>query len=173
MNKLLTVFCVLNIFLGKIGSSGIPVSRTRTTRTNVINHAYCESSLSEEDKKDKKTLEEVHTYAELKHDPRASLPDSFTICSAILTTNCQTFVWPTYFTLLDDNRNQLLVPIHSYASMESIFQTHYFEGFFEQRKDIIPPLFPNKWSRSCIAVNTTSGFIRWVVVNHWLMALLC
>ena len=73
----MTVFCVL-VFLEKIGSHGIPVS-WKTIRTNVVNHAYCEASLSAEDKMNKKTLEEVHTYAELKHDPRASLPDSFTI----------------------------------------------------------------------------------------------
>ena len=97
MKKLSTVFCVL-VCLEKICSSGIPVSRTRPTRTNVVNHAYCDSSLSEEDKTSKKTLEEVHTYAELKHDPRASLPDTFTICSAIMTTQCQNPLWPIYFT---------------------------------------------------------------------------
>ena len=120
MKKLSTFFCYL-VFLEKIGSSGIPVSRTRTTRTYVVSHAYCDSSLSEEDKMDKKTLEEVHTFAELKHDPKASLPESFTICSAIMTTNCQNSWWPTYFTLLDNSRNQLLAPIRSYASMESLF----------------------------------------------------
>ena len=56
----------------------------KTIRTNVVNHAYCEASLSAEDKMNKKTLEEVHTYAELKHDPRASLPDSFTIDTVLL-----------------------------------------------------------------------------------------
>ena len=163
MNRLLTVFCVLNIFLGKIGSSGIPVSRTRTTRTNVVSHAYCDSSLSEEDKMDQKTLEEVHTYAELKHDPRASLPDSFTICSAIMTTNCQNGKWPTYFTLLDNNRNQLLAPDRSSGSMESLFYIIYSKGYSNQGLDTLPPLFPNQWSKSCMTVNTTSGFIQWVV----------
>ena len=27
----------------------------------------------------------------------------------------------------------------------------------------VAPLFPNQWTRSCIAVNTTSGLIHWVV----------
>ena len=63
MNKVLAVFCVL-IFSEKIGSSGIPVSQTRTSRTNVVSHAYCDSSLSEEDKMDKKTLEEIQSVTE-------------------------------------------------------------------------------------------------------------
>ena len=68
MKHFFKVFCVL-ILLKKIITSGIPVSRTKITTTNVVNHAFCESSLSAEDKKEKKILEEVHTFAELKHDP--------------------------------------------------------------------------------------------------------
>ena len=30
----------------------------------------------------------------------------------------------------------------------------------------LPPLFPNKWVRSCVAVNTTSGFVQWVVEGN-------
>ena len=158
----LQVFCVL--FLSeKISSSGIPIPHKTKTSTNVVSHAFCESSLSEEEKTGKKTLEEVHTYAKLKHDPRASLPDSFTICSAIMTTNCQNGKWPTYFTLLDNNKNQLLAPDRSSGSMESLFYIIYSKGYSNQGLDTIPPLFPNKWSRSCLTVNTTSGFIQWVV----------
>ena len=112
MKRFCEVFSV--VILSEIASSsGIS--------TNVVSHAFCESNLSEDDKMDKKTLDEVHTFAELKHDPRASLPDSFTICSAIMTTNCQTFDWPIYFNLLDDNRTQLVVPNRSYGSMENHF----------------------------------------------------
>ena len=50
--------------------------------------AFCESSLPPQDKTNKKTLDEVHTYAELKHDPLASLPYSFTICSNLMTAGC-------------------------------------------------------------------------------------
>ena len=67
-------------------------------KTNVISLTFCESSLPAEDKMGKKMLEEVHTYAELKHDPRASLPDSFTICSTIMIKGCQSsYVWPMFF----------------------------------------------------------------------------
>ena len=55
---------------------------------DVVSHAFCESSVADEDNVGKKTLEEVHTYAELKNDPRASLPDSFSIYSTIMTTSC-------------------------------------------------------------------------------------
>ena len=51
------------------------------TSTYVINFDFCLSQLPAEDKVGKKTLEEVHTYAELENDPRASIPDSFTVCS--------------------------------------------------------------------------------------------
>ena len=60
------------------------------TLTKVVNHEFLPSSLSVEDKNDKKTLKELHTYAELKDDPRSSLPDSFTICSTAKTTLSET-----------------------------------------------------------------------------------
>ena len=83
---------------------------TAKTETGVVNLALCESSLPPEEKKGKKTLEEVHTYAELKHDPRASLPDSFTVCSSIMTAGCQSWKWPTFFNILDNNGGQFLGP---------------------------------------------------------------
>ena len=57
--------------------------------TDVVSHAFCESRLQAEDNMAKNSLKEVHTYAELKNDPRASLPDSFSIYSTIMTTSCQ------------------------------------------------------------------------------------
>ena len=69
-------------------ASSNEVSLLRRTRavpkTIVVSLAFCESNLPAEDKMGKKTLEEVHTYAELKNDPRGSLPDAFTICSMIM-----------------------------------------------------------------------------------------
>ena len=155
--------CCLFILSAKASSTANPVPCKTKASTNIVSHAFCESSLSDVDKTAKKTLKEVHTFAELKHDPRASLPDSFTICSEIMTTKCQNFVWPTYFTLLDNNRTQLISPGRSYGSMESLLFIFYFQGLSEPGKDTLPPLFPNKWSRSCVTVNTTSGFIQWVV----------
>ena len=136
---------------------------TKQTFTKVVNHAFCDSSVSAEDKNGKRTLEEVHTYAELKHDPSASLPDSFTICSTIMTTRCPSSVWPTFFTLLDNDRAQLLASIGNRGSDVSSLEILYLEGATELVTGKIPPLFPNQWIRSCMAINTTSGLIHWVV----------
>ena len=95
--------------------------RTRVTAngfTDVVSHTFCDSSLDAEDKMAKQTLEEVHTYAELKHDPRASLPDSFTICSTIMTTNCQNHEWPIFFTILNNNRTQLMSSTRSLTMVQ-------------------------------------------------------
>ena len=56
--------------------------------TKVFSHIPCELSLAEEDKIGKKTLDEIHTFAELKNDPRASFPDSFTVCSSMIPDIC-------------------------------------------------------------------------------------
>ena len=130
--------------------------------TDVVSLVFCESSLPAEDKIDKKMLEEVHTYAELKHDPRASLPDSFTVCSTIMITGCQND-WPTFFYILDNNNDQFLGPMHSHGSIESRFLIALHEGKSPMVTGKVPPLFPNQWTRSCMAVNTTSGLIHWVV----------
>ena len=52
---------------------------------NVVNHVFCQSCLRDRVQEDQNTLKEIHTYAELKHDPHASLPSSFTICSTSMT----------------------------------------------------------------------------------------
>ena len=44
------------------------------------------------------TLGDINNYAELKHDPRASLPTSFTICVSVLVTTMN--LWPFLFSLL-------------------------------------------------------------------------
>ena len=66
--------------------------------TNIISHTFCKSCLSEDDQEDKNTLNEVHTYAELKHDPYASLPYSFTICSAVMAPYIDEWIFIYYST---------------------------------------------------------------------------
>ena len=90
--------------------------------TASVSLAFCDSSLHEEDKMGKKSLEEIHTYAEFKHDPRASLPDSFTICSTIITTNCPNYIWPAFFTILDNTRTQFLAPISAHRYVTSLLK---------------------------------------------------
>ena len=113
-------FCgLLSFILLSAEASSNDVSVLRKTSapaddTNVVSLTFCES---DDNKMGKKTLEEVHTYAELKHDPRASLPDSFTICSSIMTSGCQSQKMPSFFSILDNNNAQLLNPylFHGYG----------------------------------------------------------
>ena len=140
-------------------------------RTNVVNLAYCESSLPSEDKMDKSTLEEVHTYAELKHDPRASLPDSFTICSTIMTTGSSSDLpFPAFFTILDNGRAQFLAPISVHGLEVSSLKIYHLKGASAEVVGKIPPMFPNQWTRSCMAINTTSGLSHWVVEGTLVMS---
>ena len=149
---------IVNVVQGN--SNDIPQKRQTT---DVVNIAFCEANLPAGDKMGKKTLEEVHSYAELKHDPRASLPESFTVCSTIMITGCQSAEWPTFFNILDNNRGQFLVPEHSSRSIESKLGIYIPNGLGIYLPDDHVPLFPNQWIRSCMAINTTSGFIHWVV----------
>ena len=85
MNRFYVLLCML-LLSAEANSNKFPsLRRTRAVaQTDVVSLTFCESNLPVEDKMGKKTLEEVHTYAELKNDPRASLPDSFTVCSTIM-----------------------------------------------------------------------------------------
>ena len=112
----------------------------------VVNLAFCESSLTAEDKIGKRRLEELHTFTELKHDPRSSLPESFTVCSTIMATDCQ-YHSPPFFAILDKNRNQILVPFLSLAKI-SILRIHFFQASTPFIIGKTPPLFPNQWIKS-------------------------
>ena len=52
--------------------------------TKMVNIKFCYSCHTMEEilkiGSNKNTLEEIHTYAELQNDPKASLPDLFTTC---------------------------------------------------------------------------------------------
>ena len=109
--------CLVAVILSA-NANGIPVSQRR--HFDVVSHAFCGSSVSDEEKVGKKTLEEIHTYAELKHDPRAPLPDSFTICSSIMTTNCPSPNFPSFFTILDNEGAQFLSPTCNHGATESL-----------------------------------------------------
>ena len=142
---------------------------SQRTSTNVVSQAFCESTLPAEDKMSKKTLKEIHSYAELKHDPRASLPDSFTICSSIMTPSCPNYIWPAFFTILDNEGAQLLATICNRGFIESSLEILYHLGATELITGKIPPLFPNQWTKSCLALNITSGLIHWVVEGTLIM----
>ena len=133
--KLIFFFHFFTVVMSKDTNVREPISRemihqrgareTPKRLSNVVSHAFCESSLPAEDKMGKETLDEIHTYAELKHDPRASLPDSFTICSTISVTSCPNYAWPAFFTILDNDRAQLLAPVSNRDDMVSYLAIFY------------------------------------------------
>ena len=131
--------------------------------TTVVNHAFCDSSLSDEDKMTQKTLKEIHTYAELKFDPHKTLPESFTICSSMMIPSCPTQFWPSFFSILDKDRAQFFSPTARHRSMTSLLKFYYLQASSKHVFDKIPPIFPNQWTRSCLAINLSSGLITWVV----------
>ena len=123
MKQFYELLCVI-MLTAKASSNGIPVMRNpgAVTDTNVVGHSFCESSISAEDKMTKKRLEEVYGYAELKLDPRASLPDSFTICSTITTPTCANFAYPTFFTILDNKGAQLLAFASNQGAIDNLLK---------------------------------------------------
>ena len=162
-------FALLCVVISSTNGNLMSRKTRAVKKTDVVSNTFCESSLSAEEKTGKKTLEEVHTYAELKHDPRASLPDSFTICSTIMTTGCPNLPWPAFFTMLDNNRAQFLAPISIQDTVDGSLKIFYLNGASAEVAGKIPPLFPNQWTRSCMAINATSGLIHWVVEGTLVM----
>ena len=165
MNQFCGLFCMI-LFWAEASSNEISVlqrTRDKDDTINMVSLAFCESSLPADEQRSKKTLEEVHTYAELKNDPPASLPESFTVCSTIMITGCQSQNWPTFFNILDNNKDQLLASILSHGVIKSRLTIGFRQYNTRVLQGKVPPLFPNQWTKSCMAVNTTSGLINWVV----------
>ena len=123
--------------------------------TEVINIKFCYSCLSEEDLQFKDSLEEVHTYAELKRDPRASLPSTFSICFTAKRTYGTSQV---FFVLLGKDRSTWL-PLGLFIDENQVSRFHHWDPVGAEQ----PPVFPHQWVRSCLAINTESGLLRWVV----------
>ena len=161
-----TIFCLILFLLQQ---------RTVAKKfTNVVSHVFCDSSLSAEDKLDKNALEEVHTYAELKQDPRASLPYLFTVCSTIMTTSCRAN-WPIFFNILENRQIQFMAPFRRNGQIKSAFGIDFSQSTARTAKkerigEELPPIFPNQWIRNCMAVNTTSMLIQWVVDGTLILA---
>merc|ERR1712079_677672 len=99
--------------------------------TYVINHEFCRSCLSDDEAKEKDTLNEVESYAELKSDPNANLPPSFTICSSVMTTHGGV---QTFFTLLGKDNNKWMGLHMAVNNRTSFFSRKWSEV-------TIPPTF--------------------------------
>ena len=149
MNHFYGLFCMI---LSSTEASSNEISVLRRTReiakTDVVSLTFCESHLPAEDKMGKKTLEKVHTYAELKDDPRASLPDSFTVCSTIMTTGCQSPEWLMVLNILDKNRDQFLAPHLHHGDIESRLNIWFRHRNTQVLAGKVPSWFSNQWARS-------------------------
>ena len=136
--------------------------------TTIISHVFCEACLPAKDTVFKRNLDEVHTYAELKNDFRASLPASFTICSTLLVTNGR---WQLFFNLVGEDGGELLAPwLYMHDKKENMLQIYFRQGSTKPTYSVIPPIFANQWLKSCLAINTTSGWLGWVVEGTLVIA---
>ena len=128
MGQFYGLLCLV-LFSAEANSNEMPkLQKTRAVAyTNVISLFFCESSLPLDDNRFKKTLEEVHTYAELKDEHRESLPEAFTVCSTNMITGCKSSSWPMFFNILDNNGVQLLAPYISHGVLDSslLIGTHH------------------------------------------------
>ena len=78
------------------GIHGLENRQKISATLDVINHDHCPSCPQKVS-----SLKDVHTYSELKYDPRASLPSSFTFCVSVLVTTKN--LDPSLFTLLGND----------------------------------------------------------------------
>ena len=138
-----------HFFLLSIVTKVRSVKEAKTTE--VVSNAFVQSILtaSAEEKMTKKTVDELHTFAELKHDPCAMLPESFTICSTVVTPSSNPYKdWSAFFTIIDKDRAQFLAAIYDQRSIDSLLKIVHLQGASGQANCKIPPLFPNRWTRS-------------------------
>ena len=122
-------------------------------KVDVIVHEFCQSCPGVA------TLKDVPTYSELKFDPRASLPSSFTICVSVLVMrdNPQ----PGLFVVLGKNGQPWFSA--KIAQFGNFVGRHFYYPVQNQFLRIETLwMFPNQWVRSCLALNTISGSVQWV-----------
>ena len=153
---ILILLLLLSNTLGKLQNAVGPKRSEIKATTDVISHVFCQSCLSERVQEDQKTLREVHTYAELKHDPRASLPPVFTICSSIMTPYVERWIpYQLFFTLAGKDG----APWFS-AKIKHPNTLKYNLKYLDVET---PLVFPYHWVRSCISLDSLSGLVQWVV----------
>ena len=141
------------LVFGKIANANAGKNLEKSAKaatTYVVNYEFCSSCLSEEENEWKETLEEVHTYAQLKKDPRADLPSAFTICSSVMTTYRRRQM---LFNLLGNDGNKWLGSAFQVVDDE----TSFYHGGWAKVK--LPPVFAHQWVKSCMSVNSESGHL--------------
>ena len=140
----------------KLRTSNIESSKMRglSSTNQVVNLEFCTSCLNETQREWKATLEEVHTYAKLKTAPKNDLPSLFTLCINVMTTYGSK---QTLFTLAGKDGNRWLA-----AQMQvDDNMTRFMHWDWAQVK--LPHVFAYQWVSSCMAVNSETGLLQWVV----------
>ena len=125
--------------------------------TYVISHLSNDNCFPA-DKNDRPTLteESYPTYAEF---PKLSLPPSFTICSMVMVSQCTKSA--QFFALLDeDGKNFISALLHG---SWTAFRLNVKGNPYIPPGVINSTIFPEQWLRSCLAVQTETGSLQWVV----------
>ena len=148
------LFIALHL-LGQKIAKGAPQSNSFTLENgnekniDVVNFVSVDSEVGSF----RDSLKDIPSLALLANEPQAALPESFTICSDIMTVFSTIENRLMFFNLLDSNEDQLL----SAVMIGRVFFTNRIA------KGQIPTVFPNQWVRSCMAIDAVSGMINWVV----------
>ena len=135
--------------------------RQRPSETEIINFEFCYSCLDEKNQERKESLRELHSYVELEISSKDPLPPSFTICSSVMTT-FGTDHYLMFFGLLGQDENQWLSAALYLQESKHVLSTILLYGIRNADKTL-SPIFPHQWVRSCMAINTESGLLQWVV----------
>ena len=143
----------LILILLKVAHAAVKIDigrRCEEQKINVVNFLNLVSQIGSL----QKSLNDVPSLATLANDPRAALPESFTICSDIMSVFSTKRNYLMFFNLLLGRDGE---PFLSAIMVDGkFFTTRVAKG-----KTAI--VFPNKWVRSCMAIHTVSGMIQWVV----------
>ena len=118
--------------------------------TNLVNVRNCDKCVWPHER-----MKDVQTYAELKRDRKASLPDTFSFCFGSMTTHGTNQI---FFVLLGKDSNTWL-PLGVSKDGNLATRFHHWAELDSE----IPLVFANQWVRSCIAINSKSGLVQWVV----------
>ena len=157
MNELCHFFVVLLLSTSSKVQSEQACAPGSEKCTSVLSHTFQGADLSPKTK----LLGEVQTFAELKYDLRSSLPNSFTICSTVMATKHPGY-YPIFFNLVDDQQGQIIAPWF-FPSIEGRLGIYFATWSTDAIYNKIPPIFSNHWYRSCVAINSSSQSIDWVV----------
>ena len=127
--------------------------QTQAVKLAVISHGICQSCPAHVS-----SLKDIDTYSELKNDPQASLPSSFTICVSVLVTSDDQN--PSLFTLLGNDERPWFSPM--IQQFDFVGKQFYYATPNQNVKFDTMRMFPNQWVRSCLALDTLSGLVQWV-----------